>query len=576
MIQTGKYLMNLFLKSIFYCVWFFSFSATAGPCEDSMKSDTTNTNKPTNEVVVSGTPPAVEFQLPVVGSVDSTANQFSRAFNKGEFRGDERFISFFRDNPEYVSFGEVVSVTDNTVEARRISYRKGYLIGAFRLSAKELDNAEVSSESRDSFRRYEEYLGTIKSFRASRGKEEIELKEKGFKDDYVRDIDEANALVELGKKLRESKADPYKTHIEDLVDRVSEHIKVIREGILFQGVEVKERLDMLDEFAREANEKIEKKQLTYIYWFVWNKRLSILATPSSGRVQDFELDPDGDLHVNELGNWWKPQSYKALKRGELEKNFLNINRIAGYFPFIIFLPSVAGNVGTMALNRFTGTGISVVGLVGVETLRMTPTYFFNHDMQHHMDLQFQNRLFNLDKLLQTSEKPMTVEDRQIMESMFYRITHEEPDFGELLVALRAQTVMRAGARVMGMIGRDFLYNSKTEIEGRIRKEVLEEVIGEESQNIIQFNKDNRDEEEFAKVNEFLDRAIDSLKNEENWLQEIEAQKNIERIIDREGEKKGELWKKDKDLRDYFEEHWGREYVKDYDSYHSPPPPRGFF
>ena len=337
-----------------WLLWFFNFSATAGPCEDSYKNETTNAgNKSTNEVVVSGTPPAVEFQLPVVGSVDSPANQFSRAFNKGEFRGDARFISFFENNPHYATLGEVVSVKDNTVEVKVVDNRASSWTDNWSkkkviLSSKELDNAEVSVRSRDFYRKvlkFTEFPKSIGPFKISRSNEEAELKKQGFKDDYIRGVDEVNALIELAEKLRESNIHPYKTHIEHFAQQIPEVVAYFRNNHLFTDQTARSRLRDLEKLEAEAVLRVDKKEVTYEWWVLWNVRLVGWSTLSYNAGIWKELPK----------NWWKShKTTKKLLEERNEEGDIYLLEHLDDFPGIIIIPDVHNrDLGIMATNNLS-------------------------------------------------------------------------------------------------------------------------------------------------------------------------------------------------------------------------------
>ena len=171
---------------------------------------------------------------------------------------------------------------------------------------------------------------------------------------YTRGWHEINKLVEVGRRLKELKINPNKTHIDYFAGQIRRYVNYMREGILSRkdiSDEQKQKyLAKLEVLENEGKLAIHKKEVTYSWWLQFNSDLS---------------------RVNE-------EYSRSGKKWGVE--------IA--FPSVIVLPTIAGEgeIGIMAMNRAFPEGIYPIGLTNkvrtVDGQTMTPRDFYEHDMFH--------------------------------------------------------------------------------------------------------------------------------------------------------------------------------------------------
>ena len=171
---------------------------------------------------------------------------------------------------------------------------------------------------------------------------------------YTRGWHEINELVEVGRRLKELKINPNKTHIDYFAGQIGRHVNYMREGILSRkdiSDEQKQKyLAKLEALENEGKLAIHKKEVTYSWWLQFNSDLS---------------------WVNEEYSW-------SRKKWSVEV----------VFPSFIVLPTIAGEgeIGVMAMNRAFPEGIYPIGLTNkvrkVDGQTMTPRDFYEHDMLH--------------------------------------------------------------------------------------------------------------------------------------------------------------------------------------------------
>ena len=224
----------------------------------------------------------------------------------------------------------------------------------------------------------------VKLFKIPKTQEEKTLRAKGIREDYISGIDSANYMLKLGKKLRESNIDLARTHIEDFVLLVPLHIEFARQSLEAQNIELSERLNILNNFRKEAERRIKNQAVTYQWWLVWNFRLIILLTPKTLRIP-FMIHIGGNL------DWWLngESATKAVMSVNMKQNSgttFNLQMLVNRFPETIALPTI-NDLGIIAMNRvFSVDGVFPLGIIGTikkaDGREMNPKQFFHHDISH--------------------------------------------------------------------------------------------------------------------------------------------------------------------------------------------------
>lgn len=183
---------------------------------------------------------------------------------------------------------------------------------------------------------------------------EVRAVKKGFKEEMFQGLDEAYKIVYLAEHLRKLKINPYKTHIVDFSDQISERIRFIQGGMRKNGNKADEKLKTLDQLALEAEKKQKEKKVTYAWWLKWNNQLIALLS-----IKDDE--------------------YLQLANAGHIKFFIK------YFPDFIILPTLE-DLGIMAMNKFTSENVFPLGFVDkvafADGIGWTPYSFFDHDINH--------------------------------------------------------------------------------------------------------------------------------------------------------------------------------------------------
>ena len=279
--------------------------------------------------------------------------KFRKAYNRGFFKENERYISALDSkNPTRIkSFDEQklvlesIDIDGNITE--KIIYRYHF------------SDVEIVPTAMNFFKSLESTLAKVGPVKYPPFNKEAQMIEKGFKKEMFQGLNEAYKMNYLANHLRKSKVNPYKTHIADFSDQISEHIRLMREGLKkrkgfqFQGYKYDfvRGSKLLDELALEALKKQKEKGVTYAWWLEWNIKLAHLVS---------------DLYL-----------YKKNKTG--------IESLIEQFPDFVALPSFE-DLGTMAMNKLISENVFPLGLVNEDTLvhnRMNNPYeFFRHDMVH--------------------------------------------------------------------------------------------------------------------------------------------------------------------------------------------------
>ena len=170
---------------------------------------------------------------------------------------------------------------------------------------------------------------------------------------FTKGMDEANRMISLAQKLRNSQVDPQRTHIPEFAEEIPKHIEFIREGIQKPVFKKKRgKLRILSYLEKEALDKKENKQVTYEWWLYWNQRLT--------HILDFKMNT------------------MSLREDEFGINF---------FPKYILIPTIK-ELGVTAINRSFSEGVFPLGVTNKKIrgrINLYPAEFFQHDVGHFFD-----------------------------------------------------------------------------------------------------------------------------------------------------------------------------------------------
>ena len=220
----------------------------------------------------------------------------------------------------------------------------------------------------------EERLQNIRS-----SSEESWLEEQGFKRSYYVGVDQAREANEVAKHLRAINADPEKTHIPYFSDQIDKTISDFEQAFRKHNQDnpkfLEERLAILEEIKKEAQQRIKDQNVTYDWWANFNLRLPMIATKDSEYVYNLTID--------------------TLKTHEgLQKHFMDSPDARLYLgPFLfrkeafpdLIMTFSTDDLGIMAFNRLEENS-HFVGVSGKPMItdgsRQNPMSFFEHDLDH--------------------------------------------------------------------------------------------------------------------------------------------------------------------------------------------------
>ena len=265
-------------------------------------------------------------------------------------------------------------------------------------------------------------------FEIPRTKEEEILKAKGIRADYALGVDSANYMLKLGKKLREYNIDPARTHIEDFASAVPLHIEFARQSLEAQNVELSQRLQILNNFKKEAETRIKNQAVTYQWWLAWNFRLTVLLTTNTQRESLYK--------DNNLIKWLLSTEFDISKFMNFRSKCFVIKLIS-QFPEKVALPTVA-DLGIIAMNRvFNVDNIFPLGIVGtaqeeIDGRWMSPAEFFYHDIAH---ISLVATLFGENPFPPVFPRPfhdwlikkaydLPVHQQELLEYIYFMVIHE--------------------------------------------------------------------------------------------------------------------------------------------------------
>ena len=361
------------------------------------------------EDVVSGSPPNYQFSFSTkllshldkgISLKDSikAGDRFRRASRKGKFKGDDRYIS----TPlNWGSFAKVVQVDETGITVDVITYNGQ--IKQLTLSEKEASQAKISRASKDWFERIEKAPDSVGPFDIPQFSEEEKYKVMGVRKIFYAGLNKVKRLKYLAKRLRESNINPFTTHIVDLVSFIDEPLEFIDRGIQEQGQNVSERQDILKDFKKEAQQKVENQKVS-LYWFLsWNFRLIWLASLDNYVIAD-------ELAARDPRLWWLTDAswnkYLNENMGTMtvfdsgKKSIVRLIKAMMEYPDQIYLPFL-DNLGVMTLNEAFADQDFVKQIINKEKMTdaipMNPLEFEEHEMSHIRDFNLNQGNFGFDQ-----------------------------------------------------------------------------------------------------------------------------------------------------------------------------------
>ena len=291
--------------------------------------------------------------------------KFRTAYNKGEFVGDERYVSkFFSLGGRYLSYshGRITGLENGDFIIDYIDHQTGS-IKSTRMHFDTDDPLlfyDVTEASKEMFHRIEQ----------SPPLAEVNFNSKNTKKLKENKIDRA---IFIGNQLRNSPTlNPYTTHIVDFKDQITDHVEYIKQGILSSGTDVNSKLTILDTLKHEA----ESSKLTYQYWLLWNMRLSILVSSEQPTSWNWRTH-EGTLR--NIGNTFSQNYYFDDYTQDMVDSFLAL------FPSFIILP-VIGSLGYKDFNKTSAYTVFPIQLenkdIIQDNMKMSPYSLYGHDVNH--------------------------------------------------------------------------------------------------------------------------------------------------------------------------------------------------
>ena len=211
--------------------------------------------------------------------------------------------------------------------------------------------------------------GDLKSIRNS--PQEPFLKKFGFSLLYYTGVDQAREFRRVRKYLLEIKADPEKTHIPYFADQINKTIIGFEKGFKYQNqhkLMYEEHLKLLEDYKKEAYQRMRDLNVTYIWWADFNYKLSTLGNP----LRRYDAEKRG------FANFITTQ-----ERPDPPKNS-DFESAKDLFPKEVMFFTI-GPVGIMAFNRI-GKGSHFISVSGkdmtADGIDTTSAGFFHHDVVH--------------------------------------------------------------------------------------------------------------------------------------------------------------------------------------------------
>ena len=235
---------------------------------------------------------------------------------------------------------------------------------------------------------------------------EAGLRVRGFREAYIAGMDEMHRMQTIADALKGSKANPNVTHIEDFAAQVEDHITFFKKsGVKNEAIEV---------LSREARQRVQEKQVTYIWWMRWNLKM---------------VKAVGEQQIK--FNHPLPEDYTDIFSGMTKRELFEPDEV-------VLLPTTK-ELGVMAFNQVSSKKLAPVGLVNQVTkaddLSFTPTEFFLHDIIHAEDtlsrkLMDSPKYKKFHRSFRKKVKKLPPEKREKVETILFLITHEYPNFVE--------------------------------------------------------------------------------------------------------------------------------------------------
>ena len=241
---------------------------------------------------------------------------------------------------------------------------------------------------------------------------ETELAEQDYKTGYTGGINQVSKWVIMQRRLKELKANPWKTHLEYLEDQVRDDIAYIKRGLennYFPDSEsVGSKLDQLKhlkDLEEEAKEAISNEGVTYKWLLEFYLKLSKVMAGMNPKSSDYLVSE-------------------------------NVNESVVYFPLKMIAPTANASIGIMTANRTSPEGVYPVSLID-EQARIadgnSPISAFRyqtHDYGHagflgnRLFLEYSpgHRLFH--KRLLVNIESLAAEKGKKPETLYYLTTHE--------------------------------------------------------------------------------------------------------------------------------------------------------
>ena len=241
----------------------------------------------------------------------------------------------------------------------------------------------------------------------SRTHQEKLLREQGLEEQFITGLDTAHYIKQLGQALIKAKINPFFTHIENFSQDINFLFQYIRRGIELQNEYVAERLAILKILKQEARLKRSRDAVTYAWWLSLNERLSIVASPFSGKMNPKEFTEN---------------NYKVS---------LELAEVLQLFPDVVVIPTIHGQ-SPFSLNRFAFQGVAPAELANHEKIadgeKHSPAQLFGHDLLHAIfgfgrRTQQQEVIVFHNHFMNTVEN-LPIQRRQKSEIIYSILTHE--------------------------------------------------------------------------------------------------------------------------------------------------------
>ena len=368
--------------------------------------------------------------------------KFLEALRNKQFKGDNRYIELIfsiRSTVIIHYFMRVIDFNNDVLTVDRITL-DGHIVrtklanrDVLFISARTFDFIMISPASKQWFDRIQNAPKTIE-IKTTQTNEEAAQPIKGLRSVFTKGRDEGVRLQNLGEGLRKANINPFTTHVVNFSNQIDRHISFIREGLYRQNSRLIERLEILNNFEKEAKERQKNHDVTYAWWLLWNYRLSILASPSLPKTMQTSNNP----------NWWKTDKSieELLQDPSNAKNLSHTHESILDFPNTILLPTIK-DIGIIALRKASINGISHVQLieqnVTVHGTIYSPADFFIHDILHMLfkyskgEWDSKNSMKRYHEEFDKKMKTLSVQEREMAELGYFLLSHEiKPEIDKVL------------------------------------------------------------------------------------------------------------------------------------------------